>query len=58
MLIIYKDKINLGRSDEEIKDMGSRIEAELIDALTPDERKNFDLNIVLERINKAMASAI
>lgn len=52
-----KYRINLGRSDEEIKDMRSRIEAELVDVLTPDERKNFDLNVALERINKAMASA-
>ena len=56
--MIHKYRINLGRSDEEIKDMGLRIETELIDVLTPDERKNFDLNIALERINKAMASAI
>lgn len=52
-----KYRINLGRSDEEIKDMGSRIETELIDVLIPDERKNFDLNIALGRINKAMAIA-
>jgi len=55
---LRKYQINLGRSDEEIKDMGTRIETELIDVLTPDERKNFDLSIALERINKAMASAI
>lgn len=55
---LRKYRINLGRSDEEIKDMGTRIETELIDVLTPDERKNFDLSIALERINKAMASAI
>ena len=54
---LEKYRINLGRSDEEIKDMRSRIEAELVDVLTPDERKNFDLNVALERINKAMASA-
>lgn len=53
-----KYRINLGRSDEGLKDMRSRIEAELVDVLTPDERKNFDLNVALERINKAMASAM
>jgi predicted nucleotidyltransferase component of viral defense system len=51
-----KYQINLGRSDEEIKDMRSRIETELVDVLTPDERKNFDLTAALERINKAMAN--
>jgi predicted nucleotidyltransferase component of viral defense system len=45
---------NLGRSDEEIEDMRSRIEAELFDVLTPDERDNFDLDKALSRINRAM----
>ena len=49
-----KYKKNLGRSDEEIKNMNSRIEAELFDVLTPLERKNFDLSTALKRINKAM----
>lgn len=49
-----KYKKNLGRSDEEIKDMNSRIETELFDVLAPEERKNFDLNTALRRINKAM----
>jgi len=49
-----KYRKNLGRSDEEIKDMSSRIETELFDVLTPDERKNFDLNTAFKRINKAM----
>jgi len=35
-----KYKNNLGRSDGEIKDMNSRIETELFDALAPEERKN------------------
>lgn len=34
--------------------MRSRIEAELFDVLTPDERKNFNLDTALKRINKAM----
>lgn len=46
--------VNLGRKDAEIKDIRSRIEAELLDVLTPDERKNFDLDTALTRINKAM----
>jgi len=49
-----KYKKNLGRSDEEIKDMNSRIETELFDVLAPEERKNFDLSTALRRINKAM----
>ena len=49
-----KYKNNLGRSDGEIKDMNSRIEAELFDVLAPEERKNFDLSTALRRINKAM----
>jgi hypothetical protein len=34
--------------------MRSRIEAELFDVLTPDERDNFDLDKALSRINRAM----
>ena len=49
-----KYKKNLGRSDEEIKDMNSRIETELFDVLAPEERKYFDLSTALRRINKAM----
>jgi len=49
-----KYKKNLGRSDEEIKDMNSRIKTELFDVLAPEERKNFDLSTALRRINKAM----
>ncbi|MFC1508196.1 nucleotidyl transferase AbiEii/AbiGii toxin family protein [Candidatus Omnitrophota bacterium] len=49
-----KYRENLGRSDEEIKDMNSRIETELFDVLTPNERENFNLNTALERINKVM----
>ena len=51
---LSKYRLNLGRLDNEIKDMGSRIEAELFDVLTPNERKNFDLDTALKRINKAM----
>jgi len=37
--------------------MRSRIESELVDVLTPDERNNFDLTVALERINKTMGRA-
>lgn len=49
-----KYKKDLGRSEEEIKDMDSRIEKELFDVLIPEERKNFDLSTALRRINKLM----
>ena len=52
-----KYKNNLGRSEEEIKDMDSRIEKELFDVLTPEERKNFDLSTALRRIDKLMEDA-
>ena len=51
---LVRYKINLGRSNDEIQDMKSRIEAELFDVLTVDERENFDLDQALKRINKAM----
>ena len=51
---LTKYRVNLGRSDDEIKDMRSRIENELFDVLTPGERENFELDKALERINKAM----
>ena len=49
-----KYRKNLGRSDKEIKDMKSRIETELFDVLTPDERENFNIEKAFTRINKAM----
>ncbi|MBP9855137.1 MAG: nucleotidyl transferase AbiEii/AbiGii toxin family protein [Candidatus Omnitrophica bacterium] len=51
---LSKYRVNLGRSDDEIKDMSSRIEKELFDVLTPDEQKNFNLDSALKRINKKM----
>ena len=54
---LKKYRFNLGRSDQEITDMGVRIEAELFDVLTPDERKNFNLDITLKWINKEMKEA-
>jgi len=52
--VLRKYRLNLGRTDAEVKDMRSRIEAELFDVLTPDERKNFNLDTALKRINRAM----
>ena len=51
---LKKYLVNLGRPDAEIKDMRSRIKEELFEVLTPDERKNFDLDTALKKINKAM----
>ncbi|MEK6733349.1 MAG: nucleotidyl transferase AbiEii/AbiGii toxin family protein [Candidatus Omnitrophota bacterium] len=53
---LSKYRVNLGRSDAEIKDMRSRIENELFDVLTLGERENFDLDTALERINRAMGA--
>ncbi|HAZ10303.1 MAG TPA: hypothetical protein DCY56_04270 [Candidatus Omnitrophica bacterium] len=53
---LKKYRVNLGRSDAEIKDMRSRIENELFDVLTPNERENFDLDTALKRINRAMGA--
>ena len=49
-----KYRKNLGRTEEEMRDMNSRIENELFDVITPEERKNFDLSSALTRINKLM----
>ncbi|HBR15173.1 MAG TPA: hypothetical protein DD723_06500 [Candidatus Omnitrophica bacterium] len=51
---LAKYRANLGRSNDEIKDMRSRIENELFDALTPGEREHFDLDQALVRINEAL----
>jgi len=51
---LSKYRVNLGRKDVEIKDMRSRIQEELFEVLTPDERKKFDLDVALTRINKAL----
>jgi predicted nucleotidyltransferase component of viral defense system len=46
--------VNLGRSNAEIKDMRSRIQAELFGVLTEKEQHNFNLDKAFERINNAM----
>jgi len=49
-------RVNLGRSDAEIKEIRSRIETELLGVLTEKEKRNFDLDKALGRINNAMRS--
>lgn len=46
-----KYRINMGRSQDEIADMSSRIDSELLDVLTPDQRNEFDLNESLQLMN-------
>ena len=53
---LKKYQVNMGRTDAEIKDMNSRIKAELFEVLTKTEQQNFNLDKALERINKAMHS--
>ncbi|MGA2526220.1 MAG: nucleotidyl transferase AbiEii/AbiGii toxin family protein [Smithellaceae bacterium] len=54
---LKKYRINMGRSDSEIKDMRSRMKEELFDVLTEKERQNFNLDQALKRINKAMGKS-
>ena len=49
---LTKYRVNMGRSKDEIADMNSRIEAELLDVLTHDERKVFDLTESLQLLNE------
>ena len=51
---LSKYEVNLGRSNDEIKNMKSRVKNELFEVLTVDERKNFNLDKALERMNKMM----
>jgi len=51
---LSKYQVNLGRADEEIKDMRSRVNAELFEVLIEKEQQNFNLDKAIERINKAM----
>ncbi len=55
---LRKYRLNMGRTDAEIKDMRLRIKAELFEVLTKKEQQNFDLDNALERINKAMENAV
>ena len=49
---LEKYKVNLGRSGKEIHDMKSRVETELLDVLTAEERKVFDLGKTLDALNE------
>ncbi len=53
---LSKYRINLGRSQTEISDMVSRIEAELLAVLTPQEQRSFDLDQTLLKINKIIVT--
>ncbi|MHB8279279.1 MAG: nucleotidyl transferase AbiEii/AbiGii toxin family protein [Candidatus Humimicrobiaceae bacterium] len=49
-------RVNLGRSNAEIKDLRSRIQAELFGVLTEKEQHNFNLDKALEHINNVMGN--
>jgi predicted nucleotidyltransferase component of viral defense system len=49
---LKKYHINMGRKPAEITDMQSRIEEELMDVLTREEKASFNLQKALSRINK------
>ncbi len=51
---LKKYRFNLGRSGKEISDMNARIEAELLDVLTLEEKKKFNLADTLKNINAAL----
>ncbi len=51
---LKKYRVNLGRSEKEIKDMNSRIEGELIDILTLEEKKAFNLQKTLDGLNEVL----
>jgi predicted nucleotidyltransferase component of viral defense system len=51
-----KYRENMGRSRDEIADMNSRIEAELLDVLTQSERKAFNLDESLRLLNETFKS--
>lgn len=48
---LKKYRVNMGWSDKEVKDMNSRIEAELLDVLTLEEKKAFNLQSTLDALN-------
>ena len=51
---LKKYRINFSRSEKEIEDMNSRIEGELIDILTLEEKKTFNLQKTLDSLNEAL----
>ena len=54
---LKKYHMNMGRKPAEIADMQSRIEAELMDVLTREEKTSFNLQKALDRINKVLKNA-
>ncbi len=48
---LKKYRINLGRSKKELADMSSRLEAELLDVLTLEEKRIFNLQQTLNALN-------
>lgn len=46
--------VNMGRSAKEIEDMSLRIEGELLDILTLEEKKAFDLQKTLDALNEVL----
>ena len=51
---LVKYRVNLGRQDKEIEDMKGRIREELFEVLAAGERKNFDLDSAIMRLNKQL----
>jgi len=51
---LSKYRVNLGRSDQQIEQMSTRMEAELLAVLTAEEQRSFDLQATLKRLNKAL----
>ena len=49
---LVKYRVNLGRKDKEIEDMKGRIKEELFEVLADGDRKNFDLDSAIVRLNK------
>jgi len=49
---LSKYKVYLGRSQAEIDEMNARIKDELFPVLTLSEQKSFDMQDVLEKLNK------
>lgn len=48
---LEKYKVNIGHSEKEIKEMGSRVKDELFPVLTIDEQKSFDMQETLDELN-------
>jgi len=53
---LKKYLINMGRTEKEIEEINSRIEVELLDVLTVDERKIFNMEDTLNLINQTLKS--